>query len=270
MEAMISDIFTNEPFLDVQPGTYQIGIWRDMANDIIKNLDSILKPEYIYHATPRHAVEIEEFHISPRPVTLAQFRQFIDNTGYQTEAEAEGWGWTWENGWTKKENLTWEKPFGDSSDKIYEDYSGSVPVLQVSCNDARAFCNWLHGETGTNYRLPTEQEWEVFACSQNVSGMREGVNVEMITTPGITINFIKMLTDRIADTTFLYPGLVWEWTDSWFDAYPGADFHQEYGTTYKVLRGGSLMSTPIQKTREYRFRRCPTARSPFYGFRVVY
>jgi hypothetical protein len=38
---------------------------------------------------------------------------------------------------------------------------------------------------------------------------------------------------------------------------------------YKILRGGSLMSLPAQRSREYRFRRCPTARSPFYCFRVA-
>ncbi len=267
---MISDIFNTELFIDVQSGAYQTGISRDVADHIIKNLDSILKPEYIYHATPCHAVEIEEFHISPRPVTPAQFRHFIENTGYQTEAEVEGWGWTWDNGWTKKENLTWKEPFGNAADRIYTELAENVPVLQVSCNDARAFCGWLQKETGTGFRLPSELEWEVFAYSMGVFGMNDPVARDVITSPGTTIDFIEMLAVQLTDTAILYPGLVWEWTDSWFDAYPGADGHDEYGTTYKVLRGGSLMSTPIQKAREYRFRRCPTARSPFYGFRVVY
>ncbi|MFW5769824.1 MAG: formylglycine-generating enzyme family protein [Spirochaetota bacterium] len=267
---MISDIFNTDLFVDVQPGTYQIGISQDAANDIIKNLDSTLKPVYIYHAIPRYAVEIEEFHISPRPVTLAQFRQFLNNTGYQTEAEIEGWGWTWDNGWTKKENLTWENPFGMSADGIYTELAENVPVLQVSCNDARAFCYWLQKETGIAFRLPLEQEWEAFAYSVGVSGMNDPVGPAVLTLPGTTLDFIEMLAAQIADRELIYPGLVWEWTDSWFDAYPGAGDHDEYGTTYKVLRGGSLMSTSIQKSRQYRFRRCPTARSPFYSFRVVY
>lgn len=267
---MISDIFNTDIFIDVQSGTYQTGISRDAADDIIKYLDSTLKPEYIYHATPRHAVEIEQFHISPRPVTPAQFRHFIENTGYQTEAEVEGWGWTWDNGWTKKENLTWKEPFGNTADRIYTELAKNVPILQVSCNDARAFCDWLQKETGTGFRLPSEQEWEVFAYSSGLPGMKDSVEPDVHALPGTTLDFIEILSVQLADRALINPGLVWEWTDSWFDAYPGAEDHDEYGTTYKVLRGGSLMSTPIQKAREYRFRRCPTARSPFYSFRVVY
>ena len=34
------------------------------------------------------------------------------------------------------------------------------PVVNISWNDAVAFCKWLSGKEGKTYRLPTEAEWE--------------------------------------------------------------------------------------------------------------
>ena len=56
---------------------------------------------------------------------------------------------------------------------------------------------------------------------------------------------------------------------NWFDKYPGGDDNDEFGEVYKILRGGSILSHPVQRTKEFRFRRCPTARSPYYGFRIA-
>ncbi len=64
-------------------------------------------------------------------------------------------------------------------------------------------------------------------------------------------------------------GLLWEWTDDWYEPYPGGIDMKDYGTVYKVLRGGSILSLPVQRTREFRLRKCPTARSPYYGFRIA-
>jgi formylglycine-generating enzyme required for sulfatase activity len=43
-----------------------------------------------------------------------------------------------------------------------------LPVMNVSWNDAVAFCEWLTRKEGVRYRLPTEAEWE-YACRAGTS-----------------------------------------------------------------------------------------------------
>ena len=260
----------SDQFIRVPEDRYKVGVSTEDADRIARELPRTLKPEYIYHSVPSHHVVIDEFFMCNRPVTLSQFNAFILDTGFETEAEMEGWGWTWENGWKKREGLTWQDPFGNEADELYRQSPEHVPALQVSCNDAMAFCQWLTEKTGTHYRLPEETQWEVFAAMAGVPGMEE---LSLFNLPGIprtTVDFMEMLHEYIYHKGAIMPGLAWEWTRSWFDAYPGGEQHDEYGTTYRVLRGGSLMSNGVQKGRQYRFRRCPTARSPFYCFRVLF
>jgi formylglycine-generating enzyme required for sulfatase activity len=35
------------------------------------------------------------------------------------------------------------------------------PVVNISWNEAKAFCDWLSAQTGKEWRLPKNQEWEV-------------------------------------------------------------------------------------------------------------
>jgi formylglycine-generating enzyme required for sulfatase activity len=108
---------------------------------------------------PQHTVYLDGFWIDHTEVTNRQFEMFVTATGYRTEAENEGTGTVW-NGDSViySENLSgadWRHPEGPDS-SIVELLD--VPVVQVSRDDAQAYCEWAGG------RLPTEAQWEKAAC----------------------------------------------------------------------------------------------------------
>ena len=105
---------------------------------------------------PVHTVTVPAFEMSETEITVGQFRQFIDETGYITEAERHGTALIFKDGkWQGKADATWKNPYYEQSD--------DHPVVCVSWNDAVKFCDWLSDKTGQDYYLPTEAEWE-YAC----------------------------------------------------------------------------------------------------------
>ncbi len=106
---------------------------------------------------PLHPVRITKpFYISATVVTVGQFRQFIQDTKYKTDAEKGDGGMIWSNKedrWAPRKGMKWDSvPW-----KIADDQ----PVVFVSWNDAQAFCKWLSKKEKRTYRLPTEAEWEM-------------------------------------------------------------------------------------------------------------
>ncbi len=113
-----------------------------------------LIPPGEFDMTPNYRVRISQpFQMGCHEVTLAQFRAFVKDTGYQTSVERSGKGDIAPvngNGETRPE-FTWQH----ESVAHGEDY----PVGQVSWNDAVAYCQWLTQQTGRVHRLPSEAEW---------------------------------------------------------------------------------------------------------------
>jgi len=107
---------------------------------------------------PLHRVRITKpFYLGVYEVTVGQFRQFVEATGYKTEAEKDGKGGF---GWNESEDkfggrspkYTWRNPGRPQAD--------ASPLANVSWTDAVAFCRWLSGKEGKSHRLPTEAEWD--------------------------------------------------------------------------------------------------------------
>jgi formylglycine-generating enzyme len=261
----------HETFIKIDAGDYLIGLDEniiDRYKDKIPNSD--IKPEYLYNSCPIHKVFINNVYISKTLLTLVEFEEFINDTGYITEAEKDGWGWTFENRWIKRQNVSWKRPFGDKSDDLYINNKNVIPALQLSWNDADAYCKWKIKNSGDSVRLPSESEWEVFAGISGINGLNDLDPEQVGPEDKDYDNYLRLLIDKFdIPNKYHPPGLIWEWCSDWFDVYPCGKHNKEFGKVYKVLRGGSLLSNSLQKTKEYRFTRCPTARSPFYGFRIA-
>ncbi len=107
---------------------------------------------------PQHRVRITEpFYMGVHEVTVGQFRRFVADTGYKTDGEKDGTGgWGFDgNTFSQKPEYNWRDPGLRQTDEH--------PVVNVSWNDAVAFCEWLSHKEGNTYRLPTEAQWE-YAC----------------------------------------------------------------------------------------------------------
>jgi formylglycine-generating enzyme required for sulfatase activity len=117
------------------------------------------KPEDFTSERPAHYVRlVKPFYLGSHEVTVGQFRKFVEDTGYKTDAEKDGeggYGTNSEGNLEQKPDYTWRNPgFPQTVDH---------PVGNVSWNDAVSFCEWLSRKEGKTYRLPTEAEWE-YAC----------------------------------------------------------------------------------------------------------
>jgi formylglycine-generating enzyme required for sulfatase activity len=106
-----------------------------------------------------HEVEITRpFYMGAYEVTVGQFRKFVEETNYRTDSE-KGIGCFGFDPTVKTLELSprysWRNPGWEVTDQH--------PVVNLSWNDAQAFCAWLGKKEGKIYRLPTEAEWE-YAC----------------------------------------------------------------------------------------------------------
>ena len=206
---------------------------------------------------PQRSIYLDAFWIDETEVTNAMFARFVQETGHQTDAEKEGWGWAFTGGnWGRTDGAEWRHPQGpDSTIKGLEQH----PVVQVSWNDAKAYCEWAGRD------LPTEAQWE--KAARGADGRtypwgNEDVAGHLVNLCDKNCPFSGNRIDSIDDgyeftaPVGSYPegaspygaldmvGNVWEWIADWYDAeyYNDSPERNPQGPDtrdLRVLRGGS-------------------------------
>jgi formylglycine-generating enzyme required for sulfatase activity len=141
----------------VPGGTYTIGGWTDDDDD---NNDA------------QADVALPDYWIGKYPVTVQQYRQFIEVGGYANESYWTPNGWAWKTAYRDGRGRT-QPYYWDNA--TYN--SDNQPVVGVTWYEATAYANWLNeqlGETlpdGYRVQLPIEAAWEV-ACAYDANGQR--------------------------------------------------------------------------------------------------
>jgi formylglycine-generating enzyme required for sulfatase activity len=202
---------------------------------------------------PQHLVALPAYAIAVHPTTNAEYRQFAWSASHPTPR-------SW---------LGFDCPAGMENN----------PVVDVSRADALAYCKWLSQESGQNYHLPTEAEWERAArgvdgrvypwgqdfdpwrCNTLESGKRDTTPIGSYSPGGDSPSGVSDMV-----------GNVWEWTSSLFHPYPyvpndGREDPEGVGPW--VVRGGAWYYS-------HRLARCASREgvlagyvSPALGFRVA-
>jgi formylglycine-generating enzyme len=253
------------------------------------------KTDYLFQDEyPRHRVRITKpFYFGRCEVTVGQFRQFTKATGYKTEPERDGtggWGYNPKTGQCEGRRLqyNWLHPgFAQTDDQ---------PVIDVTWNDAVAFCRWLGRKEGKNYRLPTEAEWEYacragaatrYAYGDDPAAMPKAANImnDRGRTQFPHVQEIVLPKDnRFTVAVGKYPpnrlglcdmhGNVWEWCADWYgkDYYAKSPVDDPAGPSsgkVHVRRGGAWNSFPLYARTSFRNWNTPATRCVNVGFRVV-
>lgn len=240
----------------------------------------------------QHKVCVAGFELSKHEITLEQFALFVRATGYRTDAEnntdnslgcyAEGS----DQGWRYVSGRDWRNPgFSQSSNQ---------PVVCVSWLDALAYIDWLNGESGMNFRLPTEAEWE-YAARANSSAARFWGD-----SPTLACSYSNVADkDSFKEYPAFVPhdcrdghvytapvgsfqpnsfglydmlGNVSEWVCSYYrNVYNGAETKCARASSkgLRVNRGGAWMTKPDWARAAVRARLRPRGRADSVGFRLA-
>jgi formylglycine-generating enzyme required for sulfatase activity len=248
------------------------------------------------HEGPEHRVTFRRgFAIGRTEVTVAQFRGFVERTGYKTDAEKLGYSKIYDHRsgrLTQTDDVTWELDYEG------REAADDEPVIHVSWNDAHAYTRWLANGTGKAYRLPSEAEFEY--------ALRGGRSTRYWWGDGAPNRMVENLTgekdvsrsQRQWSTYFegysdrfwgpapvatfepnpfsLYDlgGNVGEWVmDCWHDSYLRAPVDGSAwvnpGCKMRVVRGGNWASSPSQARAAYRVSAKPEYGGARIGFRIA-
>lgn len=229
---------------------------------------------------PQRKIEIaNRFAIGRFEVTVREFRQFVNSTGYMPIASCNA----------ASADADWDHPGFEQAE--------NSPVVCVSRQDILEFIKWLSDLTGRNYRLPTEAEWEYAARAGTSTVYNFGDDVRSAckyeNVPDLSVvnqrpagqivdcddgfEFTAPVGTFLPNMFGLYDtlGNVVEMVDDCFESREVATLPQTSKRrtaepcTFGLARGGSWYGTNRYIRSAYRFRGDPKTRLYALGFRVA-
>jgi iron(II)-dependent oxidoreductase len=258
------------------------------AGEFVLGVDAVSEPHSLDNERNAHVVDVPAFRIGRVPVTNGEWRQFVDDGGYQQQR------WWSDRGWTHRQEAGLTAPqFWNRGDLAgtrtrfghVEEIPADEPVQHVTYFEAEAYAAWAGA------RLPTEEEWEKAAAWDPVAGQRRrfpwGASEP-------TEHLANLGGDALRPAPVgAYPasasaygaeqmlGDVWEWTSSplrpWpgftpmlYDQYSQPFFEGSGAGDYKVLRGGSWAVASSILRPSFRNWDHPIRRQIFSGVRLAW
>ncbi|MBC8291056.1 MAG: formylglycine-generating enzyme family protein [Planctomycetes bacterium] len=278
---------------------------KSMTHDLVGKL--VLIPEGSFqmgsndpkfaNERPRHTQRVERaFYIGIHEVTFGQFRQFVSATEYKADVlrpEVRGQGFD-----SRARDLSRPKPSPYTWRNTGYKQTDSHPVVNVSWNDAQAFCRWVTDRGKMFCRLPTEAEWE-YACRAGTKTQYYWGNYirKLATKENVADASLKLaISDRSPvwkhcvsfndrhplpapvgsykpNAFGLYDmhGNVSEWCEDFYveDRYLKPESFRALTGRYRVYRGGSFFDTPDECRSAKRQFQAPDVPLLDIGFRVV-
>lgn len=242
-------------------------------------------------AETQHKVTLTKpFYIGVHEVTVGQFRMFVEAESYKTEPERDGKGChalDWEAiRMVRYSKYTWRKHGFEQDD--------DHPVVNVTWNDAVAFCKWLSRVEGRDYRLPTEAEWEYSCRAGSSHEFTFGDDTDQLVGFGnfldaswktkfpklVTVNGNdgSIVTSRVGSYRANEFGLhdmhgnVAEWCSDWDGDYPEGPITDPTGPqrgSLRAIRGGGWIDFPAVCRSATRNNLTPDHAFDNLGFRVA-
>jgi ergothioneine biosynthesis protein EgtB len=239
-------------FVECPRGIYEIGTATDGREFTFDN------------ESPRHEVLLGDFALASRPVTNAEYLEFVEDGGYRRPELWLSDAWSLINTrpggfdrplyWVRREDA-WREYTLAGIRPLQVD----APVCHVSGYEADAYARWR------GCRLPSEAEWEVMAQEQPIQGnLVESGNLHPVPSPA---------TEGLQQVF----GDVWEWTSSSYSPYPGfkafagelGEYNGKFMVNQLVLRGGSCVTPASHIRPTYRNFFYPKDRWQFSGIRLA-
>lgn len=232
---------------------------------------------------PEHKTVLNPFFLDKHPVTVQQFRTFVEDSRYVTDAEKFGDAavFNFVSGrWDLVSGACWSHPLGKDKPAAAPDH----PVTQVSWRDANAYCKWA------GKRLPTEAEWEYAARSagkpgdlfpwgntlkikgKHMANTWQGELTAPKTEDGYLLTSPVGAFGQHANGLSDLAGNVWEWCADVYAPYPGSIAEIEVDPKTKVIRGGSFMFDEMgENSNSVTFRAFNTEETGLFnmGFRCA-